>query len=157
MEDRSVLSSRRSKGDVMQKKPAKRSTAATTVRPARKSARKPAAATTPASKNLLTAGIQALSNAHQEAIVRQRGVFESLLGLGGRRDAETGRGKESGPSPNVLDPFGIRKFEDVFDQRVARAMERLALPTGETIAELKAEIERLQARVAALETAGTKR
>ena len=120
---------------------------------------KPAAEASPApraSKNILTAGIKALTNAHEEAVARQSRVFESLLGLGARREATTE--KSAAPlAATTLDPFGFKKFEDVFDQRVARAMGHIGVPTAEAFAELKAEVESLRATVARLEAAGRKR
>ena len=107
----------------------------------------------PRAKNILTAGIKALTNAHEEAVARQSRVFESLLGLGQRREAE----KSSTPiAATTLDPFGFKKFEDVFDQRVARAMEHIGVPTAEAFAELKAEVERLRETVARLESRKSK-
>ena len=108
-----------------------------------------------ASKNILTAGIKALANAHGEAVARQSRVFESLLGLG-QRDANGGSTDHPVSAP-ALDPFGFKKFEDVFDQRVARTIERLGLPTAQAFAELTAEVERLRAEVARLRSSGGKR
>lgn len=107
------------------------------------------------SKNLLTAGIKALSNVHEEAVARQSRVFESLLGLGPRRDAA-----EASAEPGAatsLDPFGFKKFEDVFDQRVAKSMQHLGVPTVEAFAELVAEVERLREAIAQLEAQSRKR
>jgi len=125
------------------KSPAKKVVAKTAVPP------EPAAAPPRATKNILTAGIKALTNAHEEAVARQSRVFESLLGLGQRREAE----KAAAP----LDPFGFRKFEDVFDQRVAKAMEHIGVPTAEAFAALQAEVEQLRQTVARLEVQGRKR
>lgn len=113
----------------------------------------------PAANNMLVAGFQAISDAHQEALARQRGVFESLLGLGPRDESAAAPPpeRESPLAAGALDPFGFRKFEDVFDQRVARALERLESPTGAAFAELRRELDALRARVAALEAAARKR
>lgn len=105
------------------------------------------------SKNILTAGIKALTHVHEEAVARQSRVFESLLGLGAKKPAE---GTNDVPAP-ALDPFGFRKFEDVFDQRVARAMENLQVPTAQAFAALMAEVERLRETVARLEAQARKR
>jgi Poly(hydroxyalcanoate) granule associated protein (phasin) len=108
-----------------------------------------------ASKNILSAGIKALTSAHEEAVARQSRVFESLLGLGPRRETAE---KASAPlAATTLDPFGFKKFEDVFDQRVARAMEHLGVPTAEAFAALEAEVERLREVVARLEAQARKR
>jgi len=136
-------------------KPAGKRAALSTTRTAaaKKTARK--AATTASSKNILAAGIQALSHVHGEAVATQSRVFESLLGIGGKREAQPAA--HPTPLTAALDPFGFRKFEDVFDQRVARALQHLELPTTAAFAELQAEVERLRERVATLEAHGRKR
>ena len=50
-----------------------------------------------------------------------------------------------------LDAFGLRKFEDVFDQRVAAALERLGMPTRD---ELQALHDKLDQVLAQLERIG---
>jgi hypothetical protein len=111
-------------------------------------------------KNIVSAGIKAISNAGEEAIARHSRVFETLLGIGPKAASQEGS-REPQPASNplaaALDPFGFRKFEDVFDQRVARALENLGAPTVEAFAALTAEVERLRATVAALEARGRKR
>ncbi|MEO8936793.1 MAG: phasin family protein [Burkholderiaceae bacterium] len=104
-------------------------------------------------KNILTAGIKALTSAHEEAVARQSRVFESLLGLGPKREAAD----KQPTSATALDPFGFRKFEDVFDQRVAKAIENLGIPSVQAFAELTAEVERLRETVVRLEAQGRKR
>lgn len=106
-------------------------------------------------KNILTAGIKALTHAHEEAVARQSRVFESLLGLG--KGLVPGRDAVDSPVSTALDPFGIKKFEDVFDQRVARAMQRLAAPSSEVVARLEAEVAALREDVARLRTQLAKR
>ncbi len=123
--------------------------------------RKPAAEAQdakPATKNMLVAGFRAITDAHQEALARQRGVFESLLGLGGPRESDAPSAERESPlATGAIDPFGFRKFEDVFDQRVARALERLEWPTPEAHTALRDEVDALRTRVAALEAAAKKR
>lgn len=64
---------------------------------------------------------------------------------------------ENGPAAKVvaslIDPFGFRKLEDVFDQRVASALERLGQPSSEVLMALIEEIQSLRARVEQLEKA----
>lgn len=55
-----------------------------------------------------------------------------------------------------LDSFGFRKFEDVFDQRVAGALARLGWPDTAVIEGMQAEIDRLTAEVEALRKAQRK-
>ena len=109
-----------------------------------------------ASKNILTAGIKALANAHGEAVARQSRVFESLLGLGQKREPDRTPG-EKPSSVGALDPFGFKKFEDVFDQRVLRTLQRLGVPSAEAFAALTAELERLREELAHLKSPGRKR
>ncbi len=153
----------------MSKPPARKSATAGTTPKVRKTAAK-SRATSPAtaenvlaasgapraSKNILTAGIKALANAHGEVVARQSRVFESLLGLGPKRDANASA-TDQPPSASTLDPFGFKKFEDVFDQRVARTIERLGLPSAQAFADLTTEVERLRAEVARLRSSGGKR
>ena len=85
-------------------------------------------------------------------------MFESLLGLGAKRDATLAVNEPvASLAASALDPFGFKKFEDVFDQRVARAMAHLGVPTVEAFAALTAEVERLRETVARLEAQGRKR
>lgn len=116
------------------------------------------------SQNILSAGIKALANAHGEVVARQSRVFESLLGLG--RDAsgthgdpgERSSGTGDKPVPGTaLDPFGFKKFEDVFDQRVARTLQRLGVPSAQAFADLTSEVEHLREQLARLQTPGRKR
>ncbi|CAN5714526.1 hypothetical protein BH11PSE8_BH11PSE8_04380 [soil metagenome] len=64
---------------------------------------------------------------------------------------------ENGPAAKVvaslIDPFGFRKLEDVFDQRVASALERLGQPSPDVLIALLEEIQALRARVEQLEKA----
>jgi hypothetical protein len=131
------------------------------ARTATKKAVKPAGAIeegSRGSKNILTAGIKALTNAHEEAVARQSRVFESLLGMGKSRGARQPADQPSNPlAAAAMDPFGFKKFEDVFDQRVVRTLQRMGYPSPEAHAELVAEVDALRAQVAALRTSGTKR
>jgi uncharacterized small protein (DUF1192 family) len=114
-------------------------------------------AAAPKSKNILTAGIKALTNAHEEAVARQSRVFESLLGLGQGRVPKREGDDKPNPLTQALDPFGIKKFEDVFDQRVARALQRLAVPSSEVVERLERDIAALRDEIARLRTQLAKR
>ena len=95
-------------------------------------------------KGLLRAGLQALGNVHNDVVKRQSHVIESLLGV---RAAEELKARAF---PG-LDSFGFRKFEDVFDQRVATALERLGMPSGEEIEALREEVRQLRAQLDSLQ------
>ncbi len=97
-------------------------------------------AAAPGSKaeGLLRAGLKALDNVRNDVAKRQANVIEGLLGIG--------QGKVPG-----LDGFGIRKFEDVFDQRVATALQRLGIPGADEVQALRDEVAQLRERVAQLE------
>src|SRR4051812_32020750 len=94
----------------------------------------PAAATPPAptptesdklpagAKGLLRAGLKALGEVRDDVVTRQSRIFEALLGID--TTALLPRGIEA-IKPGVAD----NKFEDLFDQRVARSLERLGMPS----------------------------
>ena len=93
---------------------------------------------------LLRAGLKALDNVRNDVAKRQANVIEGLLGIG--------QGKVPGLG---LDGFGIRKFEDVFDQRVATALQRLGMPGADEVQALRDEVAQLRERVAQLEGSAT--
>lgn len=154
--------------DVKKKRaaPAKKAFATKKASAARKTAaaakKQPAAATPKAARpaektggaeGLLRAGLKALGNVRDDVAKRQANVIEGLLGIGqGKFDATAGAAKapltRGFPS---LDSFGLRKFEDVFDQRVATALERLGMPSAQEVQALRAEVARLRERLAELE------
>ncbi|MDB5827250.1 MAG: poly granule associated family protein [Variovorax sp.] len=90
---------------------------------------------------LLRAGLKALGNVRDDVVKRQTNVIEGLLGIQPKGDGAPARGFPS------LDSFGIRKFEDVFDQRVATALERLGMPTLQEIQALRDEVRELHERL----------
>ena len=78
---------------------------------------------------------------HHDVVKRQTHVIESLLGV---RAAEELKARAF---PG-LDNFGFRKFEDVFDQRVATALERLGMPSAQEIEALRDEVRELREQLA---------
>jgi hypothetical protein len=117
--------------------PAKKKTPVAKKAPAAKKPAEPGKA-----EVLLRAGLKALDNVRNDVAKRQANVIEGLLGIG------------QGKVPS-LDSFGIRKFEDVFDQRVATAMQRLGMPGPAEVQALRDEVAQLRERVAQLEGEGT--
>ena len=97
----------------------------------------PAAGGLPSTEELLRAGLKAIR-------------LENLLGLGQQAKAPRAEAPAPGLGFPSLDSFGFRKFEDVFDQRVAGALQRLGWPTADDVAALHAEIEQLKAELAEL-------
>lgn len=146
--------------------PAKKASAAKKAPAAAKkaaaAAKKKTAAVTPKARStektggaegLLRAGLKALGNVRDDVAKRQANVIEGLLGIGqGKFDATAGAAKapltRGFPS---LDSFGLRKFEDVFDQRVATAMQRLGMPGAEEVQALREEVAQLRERLAQLD------
>lgn len=94
-----------------------------------------------AAEGLLRAGLKALGSVHHDVVKRQTHVIESLLGV---RAAEELKARAF---PG-LDNFGFRKFEDVFDQRVATALERLGMPSAQEIEALRDEVRELREQLA---------
>ena len=90
---------------------------------------------------LLRAGLKALGNVRDDVVKRQTNVIEGLLGIQPKGAAASTRGFPS------LDSFGIRKLEDVFDQRVATALQRLGTPTLQEVQALRDEVRERRARL----------
>lgn len=91
----------------------------------------------PSTEELLRAGLKAFR-------------LENLLGLGQQAKAARAEAPAPGLGFPSLDSFGFRKFEDVFDQRVAGALQRLGWPAADELAALRAEVAALKAELAAL-------
>lgn len=92
-------------------------------------------------EGLLRAGLKALGNVHHDVVKRQTHVIESLLGV---RAAEELKARAFASAGG----FGFRKFEDVFDQRVATALERLGMPSAQEIEALREEVRELREQLA---------
>lgn len=113
------------------------------ARPARKKAAPPPVASAkipsvPGAGALIRAGLKALGDAPADMVARQKRIFEVLLGVG-QSPAWTAPTKAVAPAD--VDPFG--KFEDVFDQRVARSLERLGMPSPQELRELTEQVREL--------------
>ena len=108
-------------------------------------AAKKAAANAPGkAEGLLRAGLKALDNVRNDVAKRQANVIEGLLGI------------RQGKVPS-LDSFGIRKFEDVFDQRVASALQRLGVPGAEELQALRDEVRLLREQLEAAKPAARRK
>ena len=141
------------KASAAKKAPAARKTAAAAKKKSAAAPKPRSAEKTGGAEGLLRAGLKALGNVRDDVAKRQANVIEGLLGIGqGKFDATAGAAKapltRGFPS---LDSFGLRKFEDVFDQRVATALERLGMPSAQEVQALRAEVARLRERLAELE------
>jgi polyhydroxyalkanoate synthesis regulator phasin len=107
----------------------------------------PAAPTPASAKSLLQAGLKALGSVRDDVVMRQNNVIDSLLGIAPGKAAAADAKGVLPRSLKALDPFGIRKFEDVFDQRVATSLQHLGLPTAEEFKALQEEVKRLRAQL----------
>jgi hypothetical protein len=101
-------------------------------------------------QGLLRAGLKALGNVRDDVVKRQTNVIESLLGMGQPKG-------DAPPRGFGLESFGIRKFEDVFDQRVATAMQRLGMPTAQEIQALREQMKLLLEHLERIESGQRKR
>ena len=133
--------------------PAKKTAPRKKVAPAKKaaSAKKAAAPGKQAgAQGLLRAGLKALGNVRDDVVKRQTNVIENLLGISQPKG-------DGAPRGFALESFGIRKFEDVFDQRVATALQRLGMPTAQEIQELRDQMKRLLEHLERIESGQRKR
>jgi hypothetical protein len=103
-----------------------------------------------APQGLLRAGLKALGNVRDDVVKRQSNVIESLLGIGQSKG-------DAPPRGFGLESFGIRKFEDVFDQRVATALQHLGMPTSQDIQELREQMRQLLERLERIESGQRKK
>ena len=120
-------------------------------RKAAPAAKKTTAAAPGKAEGLLRAGLKALDTVRNDVAKRQANVIEGLLGIGqGKADTASAKAALTRGFPS-LDSFGIRKFEDVFDQRVATALQRLGMPSAEEVQALRDEVTHLRERLARFE------
>ena len=104
----------------------------------------------PGKPNLIRAGLQALDKARQDVAQRQSRVFEAILGL----EPAQGLGAREGTAAKLAaEAFGLRKFEAVFDQRVAHALERMGMPSADALKALTDEVAALKDEVRSLKAA----
>lgn len=124
------------------KKPRRRAAPAPVAEPA-----------TGGAKGLLRAGLKALNEVRDDVITRQGRVFEALLGLDTSK-APSGRSARDWRLLNPVQPdaAGMEKFEEIFDQRVARSLERLGMPSPQALAALVQQLEAINAHLARIET-----
>ena len=115
--------------------------------PKRRSARTGSASADPAALpagkvllggDLLKAGLKALDDARGEVVTRHSRFFEALLGI----DAAAGTRK-------AKELFTLPTFENLFDERVARSLERLGI--AQALTDLRTQIAALDERLRRLE------
>jgi len=92
-------------------------------------------------KGLLRAGLKALNDVRDDVITRQSRVFEALLGIDTSQAASERSAKERKLIQAGEEASGVQRFEQVFDQRVARALERLGMPSPQALATLCQQLE----------------
>ena len=109
----------------------------------------------PASKpNLLRAGLKALGTVRDDVVQHQSRIFESLLGIDPKQSwPAIGRAA----ADKAEEAFGLRKFEAVFDQRVAHALERMGMPSAPALQALIDQVTELNQTLRRLEAAQRKR
>jgi hypothetical protein len=132
-------------------------------RPVRKTAAPAVPAPAPAkqaggAKSLLRAGLKALNDVRDDVITRQSRVFEALLGI----DTSKSAGERSSREWKLLDAgepdaAGMQKFEEIFDQRVARSLERLGMPSPQALDALCRQLEAINEHLKRIEPAAPRR
>jgi hypothetical protein len=141
--------------------PAKKPATAKKAAPRKAAPAKKTQAAAPAAqagaKGLLKAGLKALGNVRDDVVKRQTNVIETLLGITQGKSGANGATPSPARGFPGLDSFGIRKFEDVFDQRVATALQRLGMPSVQEIQELREQMRQLLEHLERIETGRRKR
>lgn len=102
-------------------------------------------------KALLRAGLKALNDVRDDVVTRQSRVFEALLGL----DTSKTASDKSAHEWKLLNPAGaagVQKFEEIFDQRVARSLERLGMPSPQALATLCQQLEAINEHLKRIES-----
>jgi len=133
---------------------------ATMVTKAKPPAKKAATArkAVPAEKpNLIRAGLQALDKARNDVAERQSRVFEAILGFEPAQGLSNLVGRDVPGAKVAAEALGLRKFEAVFDQRVAHALERMGQPPAEVLQALVDEVAVLKEEVRNLKAAASRR
>jgi hypothetical protein len=86
-----------------------------------------------------------------DVVTRQSRVFEALLGL----DTSKTASDKSAHEWKLLNPAGaasVQKFEEIFDQRVARSLERLGMPSPQALATLCQQLEAINEHLKRIES-----
>jgi hypothetical protein len=112
---------------------------------------------TPAKPNLLRAGLQALDKARNDVAERQSRVFEAILGFEPAQGLSGLVGREGAAAKVAAEALGLRKFEAVFDQRVAHALDRMGVPSVAALTALVDEVAALKEEVRSLKAAARRR
>ena len=102
-------------------------------------------------KSLLRAGLKALNDVRDDVITRQSRVFEALLGIDTSHAQRTAKERKL-QSAAEMETSGVQKFEEVFDQRVARALERLGMPSPQALAGLVQQLEAINEHLKRIES-----
>lgn len=97
------------------------------------------------------AGLGAFAKAQQEGSK----VFEALVkdGVGMQKKTQAAAEEAQARMAGLAGEFGAKasggwgKLENIFEERVARALEHLGIPTAAEVAALKARIEALEAQL----------
>lgn len=119
--------------------------------PARKPALSRAAAASPAAAPIAVPAHPPKASESGAASVLEAGIKALTLA---KERTTSGAGNVVA---SLMDPFGFRKLEEVFDQRVASALERLGVPSARSLADLVERMEKLCERVEQLEAARRKK
>lgn len=105
-----------------------------------------------AGEGLLRASLQALGNVRNDVAKHQSNLLEHLLGFVPGKGLHIDSSAMNAFAFPGLEGLGLRKFEDVFDQRIAAALRRLGMPSTEEWQALRQEVERLRAELEQLKS-----
>lgn len=115
-----------------------------------------AATTKPTAKpNLLRAGLKALGSVRDDVVQHRSRVFEAILGIDPKQPWPAIGRAAAGKA--AQEAFGLRKFEAVFDQRVAHALERMGMPSAQALQALVQQVAEMNETLRRIEAAQRKR
>ena len=109
--------------------------------------------------------VRRLSSRSDKLTQVANGRFEMSKQRTGGRPRPAARARGGGIFPDLGNPHllsdslqsGLKKLEDVFDERVATALHRLGIPSAKTVERLERRMEELAAQMQALQRARSKK
>lgn len=116
--------------------------------------RKPAATakTAKSSKTLVSKPPRTMKQTGADAFASSRHLLHAGLSALSLPRLPRAESAVAGGLSKIADSFGFKKLEDVFDQRVASALQRIGIPSARELARLVEKVDTLSALVKSTKT-----